>query len=116
MNKLKDKLKMVKDKSVNKYRGLKAKTFIAMTTMACTMSNASNVYAAGSNTSSIDKLIDYVADWVFKIGGIVAFVGGIMFIIGFVREDSDGKIRGLFTAAAGFMLMGLTGALDIFGL
>ena len=116
MNKLKNKLKIVKDKSINKYKGLKAKIFIAMATMTCTMANASNVYAAGSNTSSIDGFIDFIGDWLVKIGGIVAMVGAVMFALGWQRDDSEQKTRGLLTMAAGFMVAAIPGARNIFGL
>ena len=111
-----NKLKIVKDKSINKYKGLKAKIFIAMATMTCTMANASNVYAAGSNTDSIDGFITFIADWVVKIGGVVAMIGGIMFAVGWQRDDSEGKTRGLFTLMAGFMIMAIGKSPDIFGL
>lgn len=119
MKKLKNKLsklRIIKNKVDNKCRILFSKIIIAMATISCTMANASSVNAAGSNTSSIDGFITFVTDWVFKIGGVVALIGGIMFAVGFQRDDSEGKTRGLFTLMAGFMLMAIAKSPDIFGL
>lgn len=109
-------LRTVKDKMIKKYQGVKAKIFIAIATMSYTMASASNVYAAGSNTESIDGFITFISDWVIKIGGVVAMIGGIMFAVGWQRDDSEGKTRGLFTLMAGFMIMAIGKSPDIFGL
>ena len=117
MDKLKNRLKIIKGKIAKKYQGVKAKIFIALTTTAFTMANTSNVYAAGeSNTSSIDGFIDFISDWVVKIGGVVAMIGGIMFAVGWQRDDSEGKTRGLFTLMAGFMIVAIGKSPDIFRL
>ena len=62
-----------------------------------------NTYAINSNTSTIDEFVNFVVDWIVKIGGVVALVGGIMFAFAFQREDSEGKTRGLQTIMAGLM-------------
>ncbi len=51
-----------------------------------------------------------------KIGGVVAMIGGIMFALGWQREDAEGKSRGLMTVMAGFMLIAIAQAPSIFGL
>lgn len=48
----------------------------------------SRVYAA-SNTESIDGFITFACDWLTKIGGVVALVGGVMFALGWQREDAE---------------------------
>ena len=77
---------------------------------------ATSVFAAGSNTQSIDKFVDFACDWLFKIGGVVMLVGGVMFALGWQREDAEGKTRGLQTLMAGAMVAALGKAPDIFGL
>lgn len=77
---------------------------------------STRVYAAGSNTDSIDGFIDFICDWLAKIGGVVALVGGVLFALGWQREDAEGKSRGLMTLMAGFMLIAISQAPDIFGL
>ena len=75
----------------------------------------SNVYAT-SNTSSIDAFINFACDWLTKIGGVVALVGGVMFALGWQREDAEGKSRGLMTLMAGFMLVAIAQSKNLFGL
>lgn len=100
-----------------KWRGKIAKGMVAMQAFAGSyLLMTSNVYAAGSNTSSIDSFITFICDWVMKIGGVVAMIGGIMFALGWQREDAEGKSRGLMTVMAGFMLIAIAQAPSIFGL
>lgn len=73
------------------------------------------VYAA-SGTESIDAFINFACDWLTKIGGVVALVGGVMFALGWQREDAEGKSRGLMTLMAGFMLVAIAQSKNLFGL
>lgn len=57
-----------------------------------------------------------VCDWLMKIGGVVGLVGGVLFALGWQRDDAEGKSRGLMTLMAGFMLIAIAQAPDIFGL
>lgn len=75
----------------------------------------SRVYAA-SGTESIDSFINFACDWLTKIGGVIALVGGVMFALGWQREDAEGKSRGLMTLMAGFMLVAIAQSKNIFGL
>ena len=74
------------------------------------------VFAAGSNTSSIDKFVEFICDWLVKIGAVVMLVGGVMFALGWQREDAEGKTRGLQTLMAGAMVVAIGKAPDVFGL
>ena len=64
---------------------------------------------AASNTSSIDAFINFACDWLTKIGGV-------MFALGWQREDAEGKSRGLMTLMAGFMLVAIAQSKNLFGL
>lgn len=64
-------------------------------------------FAIDSRTSTIDSFIDFACDWLVKIGGVVALVGGVMFAMGWQREDAEGKTRGLMTILAGAMIAAL---------
>lgn len=74
------------------------------------------VYAAGSNTSSIDGFITFVCDWLLKIGGVVSLVGGVMFALSWQRDDAEGKSRALMTLMAGGMVMAISASRSLFGL
>ena len=71
---------------------------------------------AASNTESIDSFINFACDWLTKIGGVIALVGGVMFALGWQREDAEGKSRGLMTLMAGFMLVAIAQSKNLFGL
>lgn len=85
-------------------------------TMLATMSTSMTVFAAGADTSSIDKFVDFACEWLKKIGAVIMLVGGVMFALGWQREDAEGKTRGLQTLMAGAMVMALGASKDIFGL
>ena len=71
---------------------------------------------AASGTESIDSFINFACDWLTKIGGVIALVGGVMFALGWQREDAEGKSRGLMTLMAGFMLVAIAQSKNLFGL
>ena len=84
--------KIKENKKINKLReritvltGGIASAFILFTTQ---------VYA-DSGTSSIDSFITFACDWLVKIGGVIALVGGVMFALGWQREDAERKIKRL---------------------
>jgi len=79
------------------------------------------VYAAPptdipADTSSLDKIIDWIALWAGKIGLVVAFFGGIQLALAFKNEDADAKVRAIKTLVAGLMVYAITKSLDLFGL
>lgn len=78
--------------------------------------STTRVYAIDSNTSSIDTFIDFICDWLVKIGGVVMLIGGVMFALSFQRDDAEGKSRALMTLMAGGMVAGIAVAKSIFGL
>jgi len=78
--------------------------------------SVNKVYAVGSGTTSIDGFITFVCDWLIKIGGVVALIGGVMFALGWQREDAEGKSRGLMTMMAGFMVIAISQSKGLFGL
>lgn len=78
--------------------------------------STSPVYAIESNTSSIDTFIQFVCDWLIKIGGVVMLVGAIMFALSWQRDDAEGKSRALMTVMAGGMVVGVGLSKGLFGL
>jgi purine-cytosine permease-like protein len=98
------------------FKKLKEKASVMWTTVAGTMILAETRVFADSNTQSIDSFINFACDWLTKIGGVIALVGGVMFALGWQREDAEGKSRGLMTLMAGFMLVAIAQSKNIFGL
>lgn len=66
-------------------------------------------------TGSIDTFVTAICKWLVKIGVVVAMVGGVMFALGWQREDSEGKSRGLLTLMAGFMVAAIGASPSAFG-
>ena len=100
----------------NKLQSIKRKIGIIGTTVFGTLILAETRIFAASNTESIDSFINFACDWLTKIGGIIALVGGVMFALGWQREDAEGKSRGLMTLMAGFMLVAIAQSKNLFGL
>lgn len=59
-------------------------------------------------------LTDLIAKWVTRLGGVVIFVGGIMFALGWKSDDADQKSRGIQTMIAGAMVAAIAGITGTF--
>lgn len=82
-------MKKVKNFLKNKKQKLKEKlTIIGTSLFATFVLGTQSVYAA-SGTESIDSFINFACDWLIKIGGVIALVGGVMFALGWQREDAE---------------------------
>lgn len=91
-------------------------TGLTVTALSTTTAFADNNSGVNANTSSLDNFIDFACSWLVKIGGVVMLVGGVMFALGWQREDAEGKSRGLMTLLAGGMIVAIGGAKNLFGL
>ena len=100
----------------NEKKSLKEKFKILCASIFTTLILATEQVYAASNTESIDGFINFACDWLVKIGGVIALVGGVMFALGWQREDAEGKSRGLMTLMAGFMLVAIAQSKNLFGL
>ena len=100
----------------NEKNSLKEKFKIICASIVTTFILATEQVYAASNTESIDGFINFACDWLVKIGGVIALVGGVMFALGWQREDAEGKSRGLMTLMAGFMLVAIAQSKNLFGL
>jgi len=60
--------------------------------------------AATSLWTTISELIE---EWVTKLGGVVMFVGGIMFALGWKNDDAEGKSRGINTMISGALVIAI---------
>lgn len=98
---------------MNKYKNV----FVAFQTSIMLFILSTNaVFAEGSNTESLDSFITFICDWLEKIGGVIALIGGVMFAAGWLRNDADGKYNGLMVVMAGFMVIAVSKSPSIFGL
>ena len=67
---------------------------------------AGQVFAADALWNTIATLIQ---TWVTRLGGVVMFVGGVMFGLGWKNDDADGKTRGINTIIAGAIVVAVAG-------
>lgn len=70
-----------------------------MTIMAMGVVNASNANALWNTISTL------IQEWVTRLGGVVMFVGGIMFGLGWKSDDAEQKSRGISTLIAGAIVV-----------
>lgn len=104
------------------------KLMVLLTVMAVmTVFFAVNVLAAGAGaadpgaaagtvdaTNAFNKVMEILVPWIQKLGGVVMFVGGIMFALGTKNDDADSKTRGVNTLIAGAMVIGVATAYPVF--
>ena len=104
------------------------KIMLTLTTMVTmSMMSTATAFAAPANSggggggtvdgeASFKEVIGFFADWIGRIGLVVAFVGGIMFALAIKNDDAEAKTRGLMTLASGFVVFALTLSLNLFGI
>jgi len=60
------------------------------------------------------NIANFVGTWVFRLGGVVLFVGGILFALGWRSDDAEQKSKGVGSMIAGGMVMGLSALVGVF--
>lgn len=96
--------------TVGKFLHRHGATLLVMAVMF--MMVMSTVYASPAPTpTKADELWEKVAGtistWVTRLGGVVCFVGGIMFAMGWKSDDAEQKSRGISTLVAGAMVIAI---------
>ena len=72
---------------------------------------------AGGGTEGVDTfntVVQFIVDWVARIGLVIGFIGAIQFAMGFKDDSADGKTRGLMCLASGFIVFAVAKAYDMF--
>ena len=101
--------KMSVKENVGKFMNRHAAT-IAVCAL-CTIMIAGQVFAADTLWNTLATTIK---TWVTRLGGVVMFVGGIMFGLGWKNDDADGKTRGVNTMVAGGIVIAVAGLTSTF--
>lgn len=73
--------------------------------------------AGGGRTEGVDTfntVVQFIVDWVARIGLVIAFIGAVQFAMGFKDDSADGKTRGLMCLASGFIVFAVAKAYDMF--
>ena len=74
---------------------------------------------AGAATSADDtfkSVVTFFVIWLRRVGALVAFVGAIMFGLAIKNNDAEQKQQGLLTLIAGFVVVAVCTAVDMFDL
>lgn len=73
--------------------------------------------ADGASTEGVETfntVVEFIVDWVARIGLVIGFIGAVQFAMGFKDDSADGKTRGLMCLASGFIVFAVAKAYDMF--
>ena len=70
----------------------------------------------GSADSSFKTVIEFFVKWIGRIGGVVAFVGAVMFALAIKNNDAEAKQSALLTMIAGFVAAAVAAASSMFNM
>lgn len=78
------------------------KAAILAVVLLVAVATSGTVFAADALWTTISGLIQ---TWVTRLGGVVMFVGGVMFGLGWKSDDAEQKSRGISTIIAGAIVV-----------
>jgi hypothetical protein len=73
-----------------------------------------NIAVANTADTLWTTVSDLIGTWVTRLGGVVMFVGGVMFGLGWKNDDAEGKSRGISTLIAGAIVTAMAAMVGIF--
>ncbi len=84
----------------------------SMMGITCFAEDDTTTTAEGVET--FNTVVEFIVDWVARIGLVVGFIGAVQFALGFKDDSADGKTRGLMCLASGFIVFAVAKAYDMF--
>ena len=87
-------------------------TIVCMVAMLVTL--GCSVAYADKADDMWTKIQGTLSTWIERLGGMVVFVGGIMFALGWKRDDADQKSQGVSTIIAGALVVAITASINTF--
>lgn len=101
--------------SFKAYNFIKKNWFTLACMVAMLVMLGCSVAFAGDKADSMWTTIkDKLSTWVERLGGMIVFVGGVMFALGWKRDDADQKSQGISTVIAGALIVAITASIDTF--
>lgn len=85
--------------------------YMAMSAMGVTAFAADG---GGEGVETFNTVVEFIVDWVARIGLVIGFIGAVQFAMGFKDDSADGKTRGLMCLASGFIVFAVAKAYDMF--
>ena len=70
--------------------------------------------SGGDGVDTFNTVVQFIVDWVARIGLVIGFIGAIQFALGFKDDSADGKTRGLMCLASGFIVFAVAKAYNMF--
>ena len=79
-----------------------------MTMMFTFMVSAEETEAVDNTAETLwEEIANLIQTWVTRIGGVIMFIGAVLFVVGWRSDDGHQKNQGLWTLAAGAMAMAI---------
>lgn len=75
---------------------------------------ADEAASGGEGVETFNTVVEFIVDWVARIGLVIGFIGAVQFAMGFKDDSADGKTRGLMCLASGFIVFAVAKAYDMF--
>lgn len=85
-----------------------------MSVMGVTAFAEAPASGGGEGVETFNTVVEFIVDWVARIGLVVGFIGAVQFALGFKDDSADGKTRGLMCLASGFIVFAVAKAYDMF--
>lgn len=91
-----------------------ASMMMSLMGMTAFADEATSAAAGGEGVETFNTVVEFIVDWVARIGLVVGFIGAVQFALGFKDDSADGKTRGLMCLASGFIVFAVAKAYDMF--
>lgn len=91
----------------------KRATLVSFMVIIAAIALSGTVFAADAD-SLWNTVATLIGTWVTRLGGVVMFVGVVMFGLGWKSDDAEGKSRGISTLIAGAIVTAAAVMVDIF--
>lgn len=76
--------------------------------------------SSGSGSSDADSsyksVVEFFITWIRRVGALIGFVGAVMFALAIKNNDAEQKQNGLLTMVAGFVVVAVCTAINMFDL
>ena len=105
--------------AVKKKNGvLKAVKLYVMSMMILLMGSVCTIYANATSISQTEgawtQVKSFMQTWIVRLGGGVIVVGLIFFGMGFLKDDPDGRTRGIQVVIGGAIVAAVGGLISTF--
>ena len=89
----------------------------AMLAVCTIVASAAGGGGGGNNAEgAYQTVIGFFVTWIRRLGAIIALIGAIIFGLSIKNKDPDQKETGLSTMIAGFVVVAICAAVDMFNL